>query len=233
MNDNQRRRYERLGRVLALGSRHTSSFPPDSRGGKAITSLTSILRSLEALDASRSTNKSIVRQGTLAKNRLKESLRELLAMLNRTVNTMALDMPEMKGKFPLPHLNANTQELLAAARSALEEAAPLKDKLLDYDMPADFLAELERQITDFETASGEQNTGASARVSDSAAINDAIKRGEEDMDRFDTALRNTFRDDPAIIQEWEAARKLERAPRASKAGKDGAGAQKEGTKPST
>lgn len=217
MNDKQRRRFERLLRGSDFGTAHAESFPADNKSGKALANLQTIITEIENLDASRNTGASHARQGTSIKGETRAFLHEQLAIIKRTAKVIGLDLPEVKNKFRLPSGNINDQTLLSIARSFHAEATPLKDKFIEYDLPADFLDALNRGISDFEKAINQQNTGAGARTAALHAIEAALVRGETEMERLDAAVRNKFRTDPATLAAWESAKRLERAPRSKNA----------------
>ncbi|MGB8509532.1 MAG: hypothetical protein WCD76_14190, partial [Pyrinomonadaceae bacterium] len=54
------------------------------------------------------------------------------------------------------------------------------------------------------------------RVAANAAIEDALKRGEEALERLDTAVHNKYRDSPAKLVAWTSASHLKRAPHSAK-----------------
>ncbi|MBV9211817.1 MAG: hypothetical protein JOZ52_14345 [Acidobacteria bacterium] len=217
MNDMNRRRLERLGRVETYGTDNASSFPPDSKGGKAIASIRAIIAEIETLDASRNTGASKARQGTGIKRDKRRSLRARVSTICRTTKTIALDEPEFKDKFRLPGKSISDQVLLSFARSIRAEAEPFKAKFIEYDMPADFLSSLDEELADFESAITQQNSGVGARASALSAIDAALDRAEDEIERLDTIIRNKFANDPAKLAAWEVAKRLERAPRGKSA----------------
>jgi hypothetical protein len=51
MNDDQRRRLERLERGRSFGEARTADFPPTSKGGLALNSIATLINEIVALDA--------------------------------------------------------------------------------------------------------------------------------------------------------------------------------------
>ncbi|HEX8920646.1 MAG TPA: hypothetical protein VF766_04170, partial [Pyrinomonadaceae bacterium] len=138
-----------------------------------------------------------------------------ISAITRTSEVIALDDPSFKGKFKSPRNKINDQDLLAVARSFATEVLPFKAKFIEYDMPADFLDELNSAIEDFEAAMNQQNQGTSARKTARVSVDDALDRAEEEVERCDIALRNKVTD-TAKLAAWESARRLERAPQKAK-----------------
>ncbi len=216
MNDKQRRRYERLVRSRDVGVTHNASFPATSVGGKAITNMSSRINEVENLDAARSTHQRNAEQGTSFKNDARAALRALLAAMSDTSETIALDFPEFKDKFRRPRTNINDQNLLTTARSFHAEATPVQARFIEYDMPANFLDTLTSLIEDFEQSINQQNVGAGGRRSNIVAIDTALNAAEQELEKLDTAFRNKFANDAATLAAWEAAHRLERAPKKPK-----------------
>jgi hypothetical protein len=122
----------------------------------------------------------------------------------------------VKGKFPRPKGSPNDQTLVSVARSFATDAAPIKALFIEYDMPADFIERLNAGVDAFEQSIDQQNTGAGASRASRAAIEEILDRGEQELERFDTAVRNKYGDDRATLAAWESASRLERGPRKSK-----------------
>jgi hypothetical protein len=215
MNDNQRRRDERLIRVRDFGQTRIASFPADSRGGLALAAIDTIIEEIDTLDASRSGSVGGARAGTLSRRDARERLRAQVSAISKTAKAIGLDFPEVKNRFPLPRTNVNDSTLLSTARSFAAEAQPLKTRFIEYDLPADFLDKLNAAIDDFEEAINQQNTSADSSTQTRTAIDAALARAEQELERFDTAVRNKFAGDEATLAAWERARRLERAPRSS------------------
>ncbi|HJU53061.1 MAG TPA: hypothetical protein VJ715_00760 [Pyrinomonadaceae bacterium] len=213
MNSTQRRRFERLARVSAFAAAHAADFPETSKGGQAAARLNAVIAEVERLDAERVTSASSRQQATVGKRDLRASLRAQLVAISDTAETIGLDHPEVKGSFRWSRASVSDQTLLSLARSFAAAAAPLKARFVEYDMPADFLDRLNASIGSFEQHTGRQTAVAGAAVAAGASLEDALTRGEQQLERFDTAVRNKYRDDPGKMSAWASARRLERARR--------------------
>lgn len=216
MNDKQRRRFERLARSRDYATTQSAGFPANSVGGKALTGLNTKISEIEELDAARNTSHRTFQHGTSSKRDTREAIRELLAAISTTAATAALDFPEFKDKFRRPRTNLNDQNLLGTARSFAADALPHKARFIEYDMPPDFLDRLNELIEDFEQAINQQNVGKGGRRANIAAIDAALDTAEQDLERLDTAIRNKFSADAAILAAWESARKLQNTPKSPK-----------------
>lgn len=217
MNGIQRRRFERLSRVGAYVEANAADFPGTSKGGQAAGRLKTIIGEIEQLDAARVTSVSSGRQATVGKQEGRASLRAQLVAISDTAATIALDHPEFKGRFELTRASVSDQTLLSTARAFAGTAAPLKARFVEYDLPADFLETLNASIGSFEQNTGQQTADTGARVAAGAALEDALARGEQELERADTAVHNKYRGDAAKLAAWASARRLERSRRASNA----------------
>ena len=213
MNDKQRLRFERLSRVRAFMAEHAADFPETGRGGQAAARLNTILAELEALDSSRVASRGEKQQASMGRRDERASLREQLTAISDTADTIGLDHPEAQGVFKWSRAGMSDQTLLATARAFAASAAPLKARFVEYDMPADFLDKLNASIEGFDQHILRQTATTGSSVATTVSLESALKRGDAEVERLDTSVRNKFRDDPARMAAWESARRLERTTR--------------------
>jgi hypothetical protein len=138
----------------------------------------------------------------------REALRDDLDAIVRTARAMALDMPGLDDKFRTPR-ETSDQAVLNAARAFARDAAPLAGDFIQYDMPEDFLADLEKSISDFEEAIRDHEAGKDTHVAATAGIEAAIDAGLDAVRRLDAIVPNRLRNDPATLALWERARRVE------------------------
>jgi hypothetical protein len=122
------------------------------------------------------------------------------------------DVPGLNEKFRLPRGN-NDQQLLSAARAFATDALPLKAQFISHELPADFLEDLEADITALEAAIDDQSGGTGSRVAAGAAIDDAMERGAAIARKLDAIVKNKYGNNRATLAEWTSASHTERAPR--------------------
>lgn len=191
------------------------------KGGQAAARLHEVLAELEALDTSRVSSRGAKQQATIGRRDERASLRERLRAISDTADTIGLDHPEVKGVFKMSRESISDQTLLATARAFASNAASLKARFIEYDLPADFLDKLNASIVDFDKYILRQTATTGSSVAATASLENALERGDEDVERLDTSVRNKFRDDPARLAAWESARRLERTRRAAETGDAG------------
>ena len=101
-----------------------------------------------------------------------------LGAINFGARALAVTTPGLEDKFRLPR-KANEQAVLASARAFASDAAPLKDKFIALEMPANFLEDLAADIAELEaTLSRRRNTRTSqvkATASMEAALTEALE----------------------------------------------------------
>ena len=213
MDDQQRRRHERLTRVQNCGVNLAPPLPADSPGGRALTAITNIIQEIEETDAERVTRRSDARQGTGQRKEARDQLYIQLRAIRDTARAIGVDHAEVRDKFSLRGGRPNDQDLLATARSFHTEATPIKALFIEYGMAADFLETLNANITKLEQAEAQQNTGTGGSSAARTSISTLLKRAEQEMDKLDPIVRNKYANDPATIAAWKQAIRLERAPK--------------------
>lgn len=196
-------------RVHGFGTARAAVFPATSRGGELFLSLDTHISTLQEHAATQFTSTHALKEGTERKAAALRELQEDLEAISRASRVMTLT-PGLSEKFRLPK-SASAQGWLAAARSILEEAEPVKAQFIRLGLPATFLEELEARITTLDDAIHHKGQVAGESVAASAAIDAAIESGMKIVRELDVIVRNVFRDDPATLAEWTSARHIERA----------------------
>jgi len=217
MNDVRKRRYERVGRSIIFCDERAADFGADTARGKTLAKLRALQKQIETLDAERATHERMKMQGTSGRQDERETLKKMIAAVNNTNDAMSPDYPEMKGALLRPKANSNDQTLLANARSIAAVIKAHKAKFVEYDMPPDIDVKFDACIAAFEQATQRQASGASAKASANAALEETFRAADRELQRLDTLIRNKYAEDPATLAAWERAHRLER-PRQSKNG---------------
>lgn len=215
MKDTETRRFEMFLRVRVYGAEHAAQFAANSFAGERLAALAEIIAGLETHASEQSSGLRGARQGGATKAAaLDEVLRDMEA-ISRTARAMALTTPGLDDKFRVPR-NTGHQAIIAAARSFLKDAAPLKDEFIRRGLPDDFLTDLEDDIKEFEQANTGKMQSKETHVTATAAIDDLIERGMIAVRELDAVVRNVFANDPAKLAAWLSASHVERSPRSAK-----------------
>ncbi len=182
------------------------------RGHELFTNLGAVITEIEQHAAAQGSGERGTREGTTNRGEARTDLREDMEPISETARAMSLDTPGLEDKFRMPRGSIADVDLLNAARGFAADALPLKDQFIRYEMPVNFLDELNAHITAFEQAIDEQQRRKRARVSATTGLDDSVERGVNIVRQLDAVVRNKFRDDRATLAAWENARRTERAP---------------------
>ena len=150
------------------------------------------------------------RQRTQSRGSARLSLRDALEVIHSVAVAMGLG-----DRFPLPERNDSS--LLQVARAAAADALPLKAQFVAHEMPDDFIADLQANITAFQTEITEQGNAVGDHVQAGEAIDEAVDEGVDIVDKLDGIMRAKYADNRAVLAEWMSASHTERAPRKSAA----------------
>lgn len=210
MEDRQRFKAEMFVRVDELGVAEAASFPATSLGGQLFADLKALIAELNDYAARQSSGRTSAEQGASTKSEAREALKDDLEAISRTARAMSEEVGGLEDKFRLPRGNSSDQALIAAARAFAADALPLRATFIAYEMPADFLDDLNDDIKAFEAAVNAQATGRREHVTATAAIDDIIERGMQIARRLDAIVRNKFSDQPAKLAAWLSARHIQR-----------------------
>lgn len=213
MNDRQRRRYERGQRVDAYMDAAGEDFPPTGKGGTEAARLKGLLSQTVARDVERAANKGMRREGTEGREKARTALRQMLKSAWDTHKAIALDHPDIKGRFESPSKSKTDQALVTTARAYIAAVVPNPDLFTEYGLPADFFTDLRLKADALETSTALQNTGVNAGVNSTAAVEETLQQLDEAVERLNMVVSNKYRDNPSKLAAWESASRVERAPR--------------------
>jgi hypothetical protein len=212
MNDREIRRHQMLTRVRNFGTTHSTDFPATNLGGQLFTTIAGVVTELDNHATAQTSASGAARQGTSSKATARAALRDRLEEINRTARALAMDTPGLDDQFRMPR-GTNDQLLLNSARAFAQDAVAHSTAFTEHELPATFIADLNAEIANLETAIDEQLSSKSERVAATAAIDNALEEGMKALRKLDVIVRNKFRNSPAVVAEWISASHTERAPR--------------------
>jgi hypothetical protein len=213
MNDRQRKRHERGQRVDAYMDAALEDFPPASKGGVHAASLKELVAQVAALNVERAAGVSKRREGTEGREEARTALRRMLRSAWETYKTIALDHPDIKGRFETPGRSNNDQQLVTTARAYLAAVLPITDLFTEYGLNAAFFNEMRLKADALEAFTALQNTGVNAGMDATASVEETLRQLDEMVERLDTVVRNKYRGDASKLATWESASRVERSPR--------------------
>jgi hypothetical protein len=209
MTNNQTRRLAALGRIGVFGTLHPTDFPVGSKAAELLGQIKTAETDAASGGTGQETGGGAMRAGTQTKADLYDELYEDLRAINRTAKALAADVPGLDEKFRMPR-SPSYGQVLTSARAFLADATPLAASFIEYEMPADFLADLAADIAAFEAAEDDQGAGLTNRVGATRTVAQAIMAGIAALRKLDPLLRNKYRNDPVRLAEWFSASRVER-----------------------
>lgn len=204
MNKKDLDRVDAINRVNNFGTENSADFPAGSRGAQLFAELTACLALINQHSINQSSAKGASRQEFVIKDTARQTLRRLLIDISRASKAVNYEIPGTADKFRLPvnHSNAN---LLIAARVFLEDALPIKAKLIEYELPADILDRLETAIEDFEASLSSTHRVRNKQVSATAEIRATLRRAAIAMRQLGVAVRNKYKNNAGMLAAWATA----------------------------
>ena len=103
--------------------------------------------------------------------------------------------------------------LIAHARSVLalaEGNAALIAQFTSYELPADFVTDLEADLTAFDDATDTQADDRITSVEDTATARRLLREGRAAVVQLNAAVRNKYRRRPELIAAWKTASRVDR-----------------------
>lgn len=217
MNALERNYYNTFVRVRDFGAENAADFPLNSAGAANFAAVGAAVEALAESGAAQASGEG--RQMTKRKELAADELREDLRAINRTARALAVDDEDIAELFRMPY-GGSEQNLLTAARAFLTNASPHKSRFIEFGLPADFLEDLQTDITDFEQAASDKGTAVGGQVAATASIGNAVKNGLEALRRLRAIVPNIYRNDSAKLAAWTSASRVEKTAK-KKAGGNG------------
>jgi hypothetical protein len=225
MNDNDGRRHQTFVRVREFFGQRARDFSETGAALQLINELTALITDLDAEAAAQAASTGQARQHTQSRREARLALREDVEAINRIARTMGL-----QNQFPLPSED-NDKLLLNAARGYATNALPLKAQFIAREMPADFIEDLNADITALETTIAQQGNAVGDRTASGAGIEDKVDRGMEILRELRGIVQVKYANNPAVLAEWTSASHVEKAPRRAAAAGGSTPAKTAGTEP--
>ena len=210
MDDLENRRREMFMSAHGFGTSRSADFPDSSLGGQLFINLGEIIAELNAHAATQVSG--AAQEATSHRAVTRQALRDDLRAIARTAEAIAQDTPGFDDKFRMPPVG-NDSALLHAARSFAANAEPFSTRFINHAMPADFLADLNTDIANFEAAIHERASSVGTQVSAGISIDELIADGLVIVKKLDAIVRNKYADDAATLAEWTSASHTERSPK--------------------
>ena len=212
-------RFKRLDRMCDFGVANRHRFEAGAPAAEALPMMTSTITSLKERTASQASAENRLRELSRLKMAARSALSADVEFLYHTSRAIAAETLGFDEKFCMGL--ENEAKLLNAARSALQDAAPVADVFIRHAMPQDFLERLDASIRTFERAREEYATHKTACSAGATALKISMDKARAAASRFDAIIRNTLRGDSATLDAWKRICRLPRTPRKKESSEDG------------
>jgi hypothetical protein len=216
MEDRHHRSREMFLRLKDFGALHTD-IPATTVWPQLTTDMDSVLAELNGHVASEEVGKGTKLAGTTTRGGAREAVREDVEAIVRTARVIGEDKPGFDDKFRMPR-GDNDQHLLDLARgiAAILADPVVKAEFISHAMPLDFVEDLNAGIAALQEAISDQSEGRAGIKSAGVSIDETIAGGMKIARKMDVVVKNFYRNNAAVLAEWETARHVERAPRRKK-----------------
>lgn len=209
MTNKQTRETDAFQRVKKFGADHAADFPTTSVGGQQFAIVTAAVPQAQSQAAGQLSGKGDRGQATKTKAQIHPDLHDQLKDIAESAHTLAdLGVTGLDAKFRMPRSSGNGA-LLTAARQFLKDATPMKTQFLSVNLPADFLDTLDQTIDDFDSATDDQSGGLESQASSTTGLVNTSAAARKAMRVLNTIVKNTYKNNPAVLAEWMVASHIE------------------------
>ena len=196
--------------VNAFGIKYASDFPPTSIGGQQFALVSAALPKAGDLAAQQVSGGGEKKAGVKSKATAYKQIHDDLLAISDAAHSLALlGTAGLQGKFLMPR-NHGAQDMLNAARAFQKDATPLAAQFASVGLPADFLKQLDTDISDCEAAISAKTSGLKMQAGATGGIGDMAHKAAIALHVLNTVVRNTYKNDPAKLAEWTVASHVER-----------------------
>ena len=212
MRDTERWRFEAFERVKQFSLDNSTDFPNGSIQKINMNKIITEIGLLEGYMVQQVSGGGDAGQAFEVKDTARENIRELMKDIADTAKVMEYAIDGIADKFRMPY-NQTDQNMLATARSWVDEATGYETEFIQYGLQADFLTLLNDAAEAFDASMTAPVTAIDQRVAATALIGESIRRGMIALRICDTVMRNNYFDQPGKLAAWISASHVERAPK--------------------
>ncbi len=182
-----------------------------------VGSIETVLASLSTLASNQVTGAAEFHAGTDAKVIYVDQMLVYMRGMSKIARDLPAETyPGVREKFRLPRQQTSYLAYVAAARSFIEQAGPIKAVFVANGLPADF----DEIVTDLaghlEDAIEDQKSGLTTQVGSTAGLAAKAREGVKLVRRLDGIFSFQFRNDPVLLPEWQSVSHIELPPRRKK-----------------
>lgn len=211
MNTEVRRKLDVAARVREFVRAHAATEPGYA---PALTRFEELLTRADAIVARQHDGRVAARGASARRRELRRLLHSQLVHYLVAVGSVASkNQADLAEKFKLPATNSTNAVFLTAVKSLVAAGESQKDALVQAGMGPALLGDLARMVADFEAASEAARTARRDHIGARADLEVITAQLMDEVNLLDGITRYRFGDDPEVMVEWKAARRLLGQPR--------------------
>lgn len=215
MNNLQKKTYEALKRVQEFGDRYTNYFPINTMSSDLFAMVKGILANLDQYIVTEHSGTGTIKKGVLSKANLRKAVISDLEDINRIAKAISYEIVGFDENFRLPR-KYTAEAVINLAKAFALDAESVKTQFLRYEMPADFIDQLNKNVDALANATNNKNQAVSDRAVIKAAIDGNLSEGVIIIRKLDAIIRTRFKVDKTFLMGWAAASRIERVKHTSK-----------------
>lgn len=162
------------------------------------------LTDLQALAGAQSAQGQSASGATSSKSTLAAHLEAELRAISRTAKRIKKRHPEITVDFDLPSSQSDSA-LLQTAQAFITNATPIQNLFIERGMDANFIAELQDDLTQYSALLTAQQSGDANRSTATAAIAAAVERLIDAIDDLDDLMKNKLSGNAPLLAAWKRA----------------------------
>ena len=189
----------------AYGDKYAADFSATSIGGKQFALVKAAVTATAGLGATQVSGGEASHAGVLDEVALRLKLHDDLLSISKAAHSLVLlGIAGLDGKFHMPRHDGD-QELLNTARAFAADAVAFQAQFVSLNLEDTFIADLNQDIGDFETAIKAKGSGGGKKGVATFGIGKTIHDAGIALHVLNTIVPNTCANDPAKLAEWVIA----------------------------
>lgn len=150
-----------------------------------------------------------------ARTAVEATLRKLRQRLNKVVSIARAHrgvMPGIEKALVMPKASAPVSSQLLSAEAIRDTVAKYDPIFVKFGCPPDYRERLSAEIALVESAAETQAVLLREKAGARSAIEDAIRRGRDQLNVLDWTVREVFEGQPEVLRQWQAAKRIRLLP---------------------
>jgi hypothetical protein len=194
----------------AFGDKYAADYPAGTTGAKQFALVKAAVTATSNLGADQISAIQETHGSVLDEAALRLKLHTDLQNINKAAHSsVLLGVAGLDGKFHMPRHDGD-QELLNTARAFAADAVAFQAQFVSLNLEPTFIADLNQDIADFETAIKAKGTGKGKKAGATTGIAKTILDAGIALHVLNTIVPNTCKNDPAKLAEWVVASHVEK-----------------------